>query len=71
MIYWKKRLQLLWRFIKLIPKAKELEEELKSIEQKVYDLNFSEQLYPKHKEKELAYLSGFRDGILFCIKRFW
>lgn len=70
MRYWPKRLKLLWKFVKLIPEAKELEREIQRIEQKKHDVFLSNQLLYDKKEKELAYHIGYVHGVEFCLKRF-
>ena len=71
LVHLKKRLDLLWRFVKLLPRAKELEDECKAIQQKRHDMEFESDLSRDRKEIDLAYQQGFHDGILHCIKRFW
>jgi hypothetical protein len=64
------RLQLLWQFVKLIPKARELELECQAIQQKRHDLQFSNDLSPGAKEKELGYQQGIIDGIQLAMNKF-
>lgn len=70
MRYWLKRLRLLWKFVALIPRAREIEVECQKIQQKMHDLEFSNALSRNDKEKELAYQKGYWEGILWAANRF-
>lgn len=69
-MYWKMRLTLLWKFIKLIPRARELEIECQKLEQKMHDIQFSHDIAPGSKDAELARAQGMIEGIKFCIGKF-
>lgn len=70
MRYFVKRLFLLWKFVKLIPEARTLELEIQSIQQKMHDIAFSNDLHRGQAELELAKQSGLCEGIEWCLKRF-
>lgn len=52
-------------------RAKEIEEELRKIQQKQFDAEFSEALTPGARTEELKYCEGYVDGVNWCLKNFF
>jgi hypothetical protein len=70
MRYWVTRGKLIWKFVKLMPHARELELEIQAAQQIMHDLEFANHLNPPQKEKELAYQKGYCDGVKWCVEHF-
>lgn len=64
------RIKLLWRFVKLYPKAKEIELAWQKIQQDKHDFDFKNQVGRGTAEAELAYKRGIVDGIKWIINTF-
>lgn len=70
LMYWKMRLELLWKFIKLVPEARTLELEVQDAFQRLNNMRFANDLSHGRYEIELAKTEGYAQGIEWCLKRF-
>jgi len=60
----------LWRFCKLLGKAKEIEIEWQRIQQDEHDAYFKFQIFRGNEQAEHAYKKGIAEGIKWCLNRF-
>ena len=64
------RLKLLYKLLKLASHAREVELDIQDREQTLYNLKYTNQIYPGTKDKEVAYQEGLVAGIKWSLERF-
>lgn len=68
--HWIARLNLLWKFFKMIPEARVLELEIQRATQEFHNIDFANDLSHGRYDLEKARTEGYCKGIEWCLKRF-